>query len=127
MPEINRSVCSSNWIDLDFVERERTPQRAMHLGIQLQVAGVLLPATISILDTLGVDRSQKAVHDWVQKVSLQLDGGGSPNQVAVDERVIRIGDQQYCRTPRSTPQRTYFCMFVFSTYTTAYQAMSRQD
>lgn len=40
MPEIRRPGGSSDWIDLDFVERERTPERAMKLGIQMHMAGI---------------------------------------------------------------------------------------
>ena len=42
MAEIARLSDSSDWIDLDFVERERTPERAMKLGIQMHVAGLSL-------------------------------------------------------------------------------------
>ena len=120
MPEISRLISPNDWIDLDFVERERTPQRAMQLGIQLHVAGLSLSNTISILDTLGVDRSRKAVHDWVQKAELQPDGGESPNQVAVDESVIRIDDQQYWLYAAIDPATNRFLhVRLFSTYTTA--------
>jgi len=88
MAEIARLSGSSDWIDLDFVERERTPERAMKLGIQMHVAVLSLSNTISILDNLGVQRSRKAVHDWVQKADLQPVSGKSPNQIAVDETVI---------------------------------------
>lgn len=40
MPEITRFTGGSDWIDLDFVERERTPEPLMKLGIQLRVAGL---------------------------------------------------------------------------------------
>jgi len=120
MPEISHLISASDWIDLDFVERERTPQRVMQLGIQLHVAGMSLSNTISILDTLGVDRSRKAVHDWVQKADLQPDGGESPNQVAVDESVIRINDQQYWLYAAIDPATNRFLHIrLFSTYTTA--------
>ena len=65
MPEITRLSSSRSWIDLDFVERERTPERAMKLGIQMHMAGLSLSNTISILDDLGIQRSREAVHDWV--------------------------------------------------------------
>jgi transposase-like protein len=84
MPEIARFSGSSDWIDLDFVERERTSERAMKLGIQMHVAGLSLSNTKSILDKLGVQRSRKAIHDWVQKADLQPDGGEAPNQIALD-------------------------------------------
>ncbi|EMA16159.1 transposase [Haloarcula amylolytica JCM 13557] len=92
MPEIARLSGNLDWIDLDFVERERTPERAMKLGIQMHIAGLSLSNTISILDELGVQRSRKAVHDWVHKADLQPDSGESPNQVALDESVIRSND-----------------------------------
>ncbi|WP_096391572.1 IS6 family transposase [Halopenitus persicus] len=120
MPEITRLSGGCDWIDLDFVERERTPRSAMKLGIQLHVAGLSLSNTISILDKLGVTRSRKAVHDWVQKADLQLDGGANPEQVAVDESVIRINDQQYWLYAAVDPSTNHFLHIrLFSTYTTA--------
>ncbi len=50
MAEIARLSGSSDWIDLDFVERERTPEPAMELGIQMHVAVLSLSNTISVLD-----------------------------------------------------------------------------
>jgi putative transposase len=50
---------------------------------------------MSIIDELGVQRSQKAVHDWVQKADIQPTSGKVPNQAAVDETLIRINDRQY--------------------------------
>jgi putative transposase len=85
MPEIACLSGNNDWIDLDFVERERTPEPAMKLGIQIHLAGLSLSNTISALDSLGVERSRKAVHDWVQKADLQPVSGKAPNQVAVDE------------------------------------------
>ena len=85
MPEITRLSGSNDWIDLEFVERERTPEPAMKLGIQLHLAGLSLSNTISVLDELGVQRSRKAVHDWVQKADLQPTSGKNPNQGAVDD------------------------------------------
>ncbi len=51
--------------------------------------------TVSILEELGVERSRKAIHDWVQKADLQPTDGRSPNHVALDETVIRINDEQF--------------------------------
>ncbi|SDK11179.1 Transposase (or an inactivated derivative) [Halovenus aranensis] len=119
MAEITRLSGSTDWIDLDFVERERTPEHAMKLGIQMHVAGLSLSNTISALDNLGVQRSRKAVHDWVQKADLQPDGGAAPNQVALDESVIRINDQQYWLYAAVDPETNIFLHIrLFSTYTT---------
>ncbi|WP_324666288.1 IS6 family transposase [Haloarcula sediminis] len=120
MPEIARLSGSTDWIDLDFVERERTPERAMKLGIQMHVAGLSLSNTISILDNLGVQRSRKAIHDWVQKADLQPVSGKSPNQIAVDETVIRINDQQFWLYAAANPQTNEILhLRLFSTTTTA--------
>ena len=95
MPRISRLSGCTDWIDLDFVERQRTPERAMKLGIQLQLAGLSLSNTVSVLEELGVERYRKAVHDWVQEADLQPAEGRNPNHVAVDETVIRVNDQQF--------------------------------
>jgi len=63
MPEIARLSGCTDWIDLDFVERQRIPERAMKLGNQLQLAGLSLSNTVSVLEELGVERSRKAIHD----------------------------------------------------------------
>ncbi len=95
MAEITRLNGHRDWVDLDFVERERTPGWAVALGIQSHVAGLSLRNTVELLDCLGVQRSRKAIHDWVQKADLQPKSGKSPNQVALDETVIWINDQQF--------------------------------
>jgi putative transposase len=120
MAEITRLSGNSDWIDLDFVERERTPEPAMKLGIQMHLAGLSLSNTISALDNLGVGRSRKAVHDWVQKADLQPVSGKAPNQVAVDETVIRINDQQFWLYAAADPQTNELLhLRLFSTTTTA--------
>jgi len=95
MPEISRLSVNSDWIDLDFVERERTPEQAMKLGIQMHVAGLSLSNTIAVLEELGVERSRKAVHDWVHKADLQPDEGRNPDHIAIDETVIQINDKKF--------------------------------
>jgi hypothetical protein len=61
----------------------------------MHVVSLSLSNNISLLDTLGIQRFRKAVHKWVQKADLQSDGGENPNQVVLDESVIRINDRQY--------------------------------
>ena len=105
MSEIARFSGYTDWIDLDFVKRQRTPERAMKTSIQLQLAGLSLSNTISVLEELGVERSRKAVHDWVQKADLQPTEGRSPNHITIDETVIRVNDQQFCCTPQPIPMQ----------------------
>ena len=95
MLETDRLNRGSDWIDLEFLERERTPQQAMKLGIQLHVAGLSLSDTVSVLAELGVERHRTTVHNWVQKADLQPADGCDPDHVALDETVIRINDHQY--------------------------------
>jgi len=87
---------------LEFLERERTPEPAMALGIQTHVAGLSLSNTVELFEALGVDRSRKAIHGWVQKADLQPESGCSPNQIALDETVIRINDQHPSLAKRRT-------------------------
>jgi len=120
MPEISRLSGCTDWIDLDFVERQRTPKRAMKLGIQLQLAGLSLSNTVSILEELGVERSRKAIHDWVQKADLQPANGRSPNHVALDETVIRINNEQFWLYAAADPDTNDLLhLRLFATTTTA--------
>ena len=120
MAEITRLSGHRDWIDLDFVERERTPESAMAQGIQSHVAGLSLSNTTDLLEDLGVERSRKVVHDWVQKADLQPEPGQSPNQIALDETVIRINDQQFWLYAAADPQTDDLLhVRLFSTTTTS--------
>jgi len=120
MPEISRLSGNREWIDLDFVERERTPEPAMALGIQSHVAGLSLSNTVELLEDLGVHRSRKAIHDWVQKADLQPESGKAPNQIALDETVIRINDQQFWLYAAADPETNQLLhVRLFPTTTTA--------
>jgi transposase-like protein len=83
----------------------------MKLGVHIHISEPSLSDTISVPDGSGVQCSRKAVHDWVQKADLRLDGSGGPNQVAVDESVIRINDQQFRLYAVIDPTRTTFSIF----------------
>ncbi|MDQ2055294.1 IS6 family transposase [Halobellus sp. H-GB7] len=95
MQEPDRLIECSDFPELEFVEREATPEPAMKLGIQLHLAGLSLSDTVSVLAGLGVERCRSTVHNWIQKADLQPTGGHDPNYVAVDETVIRVNDQRY--------------------------------
>jgi transposase-like protein len=95
MQELARLGGSSAGIELEFVEQESTPERAMELGIQLHAAGLSLADTTSVLAGVGVDHARSTVHNWVQKAGLQPKNGKAPDQVAVDETVIRLNDQRF--------------------------------
>lgn len=95
MAEIDRLNQDTNWIDLGFVERERTPREIIEKDIRHHLAGLSLSNTVILLEDLGVERSRTAVHNWVQKADLQPESGESPDRVAVDQKAIRINDEQY--------------------------------
>ena len=95
----------SDFPELEFVEREATPESAMKLGIQLHLAGLSLADTVSVLAGLGVDRCRSTVHNWIQKADLQPTEGCDPNYVAVDETVIRVNDQRYWLFAAVDPDR----------------------
>jgi len=57
MAKIARLSGCSEWIDLEFVERERTPPQLMKLGIRLHLAGLSHSNTVSKLEEFGVQRS----------------------------------------------------------------------
>ena len=88
MHEIDRLSGSIDWIDLELVERERTPEQIIEVGIQLHLAGLSLSNTKQYLESLGVERSQTAIHNWGQKADLQPTSDAEP----VSHRSRRDGD-----------------------------------
>jgi len=95
MPENARLSGCIDQFNLEFVEREATPTILMKLGIQLHLTGLSLSNTVSVLEIFGVERSRSTVHNWVHKADLDLEEGRQPTQVAVDETVVQLDDQQY--------------------------------
>jgi len=68
----------------------------------------------------GVERSRKAVHDWVQKADLQPADDASPDHVALDKTVIRINGQQFWPYAAVNPETNNFLhVRLFTTTTTA--------
>ena len=93
------------------MERQRTPEVAIQVGIQLHLAELSLSNTKQYLETLGVERSRTAIHDWVRKAELQPDSDVDPNQIAVDETVIRINDQRHWLFAAVDPDTNQFPTF----------------
>jgi len=119
MPEFDRLGGDSEWIDLEFVERERTPEQVIEVGIQLHLAGLSLSNTKQYLEKLGVERSRTAIHNWVQKANLQPTSDGAPNQIAVDETVIQLNDERHWLYAAVNPETNEFLhVRLFQTRTT---------
>ncbi len=95
MPESDRLTRTSEWIDLSFVERERTPPAIIQEAIRLHLAGLSLSNTKRELDKRGVDRSRTAIHDWVAKADIEPVSDVAPRQIALDETVIQVNDERH--------------------------------
>jgi putative transposase len=108
MAETDRLVGATDWIDLEFVECERTPGPIVEIRIQLHLGGLSLSNTKQVLERLGVERSRTAIHNWVQKADLQPTGTHASNQIAVDETVIRVGDERYWLYAAVDPETNEF-------------------
>ena len=92
----------------------------VEIGLGVGPVGLSLSNTISEREKFGVERSRKAVHDWVQKADLQPASNASPDQVAVDETVIRINGQQFWLYAAVDPKTNEFLhLRLYTTTTTA--------
>jgi len=70
------------------------------------------------IDKYGIDRSHVAIHNWVQKADLQPADGESPDRIAVDQKPIRIHDEQYWLYAAVDPQTNRILHSrLFPTYT----------
>ncbi|RMB08225.1 hypothetical protein ATH50_3638, partial [Haloplanus aerogenes] len=82
MAESERLSKCIEWIDLSFVERDRTPEWAIQVGIRCHLADMSTRDASQFLDELGVQRSHVAVHNWVHKAELQPVSTVSADQLA---------------------------------------------
>ena len=95
LTEFDRLNGCIEWIDLSVVERERTPEWAIQVGIWCHLAGMSTRDASQFLDELEVQRSHVAIHNWVHKANLQPISTVSADQLAVDEKVICINGEDY--------------------------------
>lgn len=95
LAEIARLDGGSDAIELGFVEREATPEPAKRLGIRFHLAGLSLSNTVLLLDWLGVGRARSTIHNWVQKADLTPAGGCNPEQVALDETIVKVEGERF--------------------------------
>ena len=95
MTEFDRLSERIVWIDLSFVERDRTPRWAIEVGIRCHLAGMSLREVSKHLELFGIRRSHVAVHNWVHKADLQPISTVPEDQLAVDEKMIRLYGQKF--------------------------------
>jgi len=90
MAEIDRLNERTTWIDLSFVERDRTPPWAIEVGIRRHLAGMLLREVSKFLEIFGINRSRVAIHNWVHKADLQPISTVSADRLEVDKKMISL-------------------------------------
>jgi putative transposase len=95
MPEIERLSSAIEWIDLSFVERQRTPNWVIFEALRCHLGGMSLRDVSEHLEMWGINRSHVAVHNWVHKADLQPESTVTTLQLAVDEKAIRIDGRDY--------------------------------
>lgn len=95
MPEFERLGEAITWIDLSFVERQRTPSWAIYEAIQCHIAGMSLRDVSTHLEKWGSNRCHVAVHNWVHAADLQPTSTVTTIQLAVDEKTIRINGHDH--------------------------------
>ena len=67
----------------------------MELGIRFHLTYLSLSNTVQEPWGFGVERSRKAVHNWVHKSNLQPAVDEEPNHVTLDETVVQLDKHRY--------------------------------
>ena len=109
MAEIERLSEYIEWIDLSFVGRKRTPKWGIQVDIRCHLAGMSTRDARQFLEELGVNCSHVAIHNWVHKADLQPISTVSADQLAVNEKVIRINDDNYWLCGAMILRQTKYC------------------
>jgi len=78
-----------DWIDLDFAERERTPESTMALGVQSAGCGTVAVEYRRITRYAGCPAESQSDPDWMQKADLRSEPGQSLNQVRSKRQLFR--------------------------------------
>jgi len=87
--KVSRGLTCRLWSEI-----ERRAGR-FEVGIRCHLAGMSLREVSKHLERFGVDRSHVAIHNWVHKADLQPISTVSADQLAVDEKMIRLHGQQF--------------------------------
>jgi transposase-like protein len=87
--------------EIEFFERERTDRQVVELAILLYDFGVSFRKVARVLGWIGVERSDVAVWNWVQKFGRRLSEAGQrpaadlPAVLLIDETVVKQRGQQF--------------------------------
>ena len=69
---------------------------------------------VSFLEKLGVNRNHVAVYNWVHEADLQLISTVSTDQLAIDEKVIRVNGDNYWLYGAVDPETDKILQFKLS-------------
>ena len=87
--------------EIEFFERERTDRQVVELAILLYNFGVSFEKVSRVLGWIGVERSDVAVWNWVQKFGRRLREAGRrpaadlPAVVLLDETVVKQRGEEF--------------------------------
>lgn len=95
MAETTRSDLFIDGIQFEFVERIHMPKYLMWLAIDVHLGGLSLSQTVLLLECFGIDRARSTIHDWVKQADLEPAGGANPDQIALDETVIKVNGERF--------------------------------
>ena len=59
------------------------------------LGGLSLSETRLMLKSFGVERARSTIHNWVKKCDLKPAGNRQPDQVALDETVVKVNGEQF--------------------------------
>jgi transposase-like protein len=89
MTDYDGFIECGDWIDVEFVKRERTPEPIVEVDGRLHLAEISIINIRQYTWILDVQRCRTAIRDWVHRANLQPVPDTVPDQIAVDEAVIR--------------------------------------
>jgi transposase-like protein len=97
-----------DWIDLSFMERERTPDWAIHVGIRCYLGGMSMRDASQFSERWKSNGVMLAIHHLVHKAHLQPVSTESTDQLGVDEKVTCINGDGYWLYGAVDPQTNEF-------------------
>lgn len=72
-----------------------TPERVMEFRIHLHLAVLSLSDTVSVLESVGVSGARSTIHNRVGKADLEPRDGRKPEEVALDETVVKVNGERF--------------------------------
>lgn len=70
------------------------PKRVRRVRDSLQLAGLSLSYTVSVLENFGVSGAQSTVPNWVQKAGLEPRAGRDRAKIVLDEPVVEVNHER---------------------------------